>query len=1036
MRRIGRRAMALVLAVSLCACVAGCQKRAEPELEHTDTTALTDGNWSMTKEWTVERAGSGEEILKVAAAEDSAAWNQFFRLYDDWNVSVDMTLTQPRGEADHLRVLFGDSWQNVCLVATVSCQGDDQATLRVDQLTAEGWRTLLDGGEPMAIEAGGPLRLGVERKNGAEHLTVSLSQGEKVLLEEKTGALDARVLSMLQRVGLGVYGAEAAFSGLTVRSAPNRQVDVSQAVTIEPGAHVESEAWTMGPGAVHNLVDDASAIVLDGEGETFAWNRADTLEGEWTLTFQVEYGKSYRDSCCARVMFGPEVGEDYIGLVTLNYANGGVLLETQNKVDGAWENTGSSMQWKSVPSKEVQLQISKYPGMDRLEVKVLAQGAEVISLLTDEMTEAQMAEYRRYGVMAYSSQVRFSRMSFAAKAAGEELPEVVEVVAPEVNELVLGEGVPTKDWSLPRGAVYFLEDGAPALGLDSKGEQFAYYRKNTVGDQWSLSAQVEFGKYYSSTASARLALADVNGKLAALVTVKYAPEDRGVMLEVQSLSNDQWTNLAGGKWKPGASKVRLEVSGGAAGLTVTVKDLNGNVITAAEAIQFPDGVRERLQLVGLAVYATQVKYSDIQVSCSGAAPSAVEPPSGSGEGAGEGGGGATYADISPGTAQQTDAWKLDKGAVYSAPQGKAAIFLDTKKDQNAYYTAKTLGESWSVSAQVAYGACYSESANARVALTDENGGMAALVTLKYAKNDGKLRLEVQSNDGSSWSDVVSPADWKQGGHTVLLTVRGASGGQLSVTVKALDGAVIHQVNGVLPAKAASRAQYAALAANTGRIKFTDVQMDLTGGAGSFGGGTGGEEPSGGGSENKTMLPLEVGPAAETTRWSKTRGITYTSDGSLVIQWLGDVYSYDQQTVLEDGFSISADLHFGELDNKGTCTARVALATGEQDLAVLFTVKFSEHFEVMAEGQYTKDGGWTSILSDNKWRAVADNRLKLTVRRADGAGSYTLTLTDSTGKQIYSAETAAVPAEVNDVVTVFGLGSNNSQVKFSNINVQP
>lgn len=1033
MRRIGRSLAALALAASLCAAAAGCEKRGLPELQDTDATAWSDGNWTMTREWSVERAESGEEMLKVGAAEDSAAWNQFFRLYDDWTVSVDMTLEQPRGGSDYLRVLFGDNWQNVCLAATVEYKGSGQAALRVDQLTAEGWKSLLDAKEPMDVEEG-PLRLTVERKNGADTLAVSLAQKDAVLVEGQTGTLDQRVCSMLQRVGLGVYGAEAVFSGLTVRAAPNRQVDVSQAVTIEVGEHVETEAWLMGPGAVHNLLDGEPAIVLDGEGETYAWNTADTLEGEWTLTFKVEYGTSYRDSCCARIMFGPGAGEDYTGLVTLNYANGGVLLETQNKVDGAWENTGSSMQWRSIPSKEAVVQISKYPGMDRLEVKVLAQGNEVVSLLSDEIGEERLANYRCYGVMAYSSQVRFSEMTFMAKAAGEELPEVIEVEPPKVNDLTIGTPVATGDWTLPRGAVYFRENGAPAMALDSKGEQFAYYQKNTLGDNWSVSTQLEYGKYYSDTASARLALADVNGKLGALVTVKYAPADRTMMLEAQYLSNDRWTSLTGGKWKPGASKARLEVSGGRTGIAVTVKGMDGSEILSEQGLEFPAEVKERLQLVGLASYATQVKYSDIQVKCSGPAPSAAEASGGSGSEEEN----VAFADIRPGAAQNTGDWKLDNGAVYSVEQGKPSVFLDTRKDQNAYYTAKTLGEKWSVSAQVAYGACYSESANARVALTDAEGGMAALVTLKYAKNDGKLRLEVQSNDGSSWSDVVSPADWKTGGHTVLLTVSGSAGGRVDVTVKTLDGAVVHQVGGVLPAQAAGRAQYAALAANTGKVKFTDIQMNLTGGVGSFGGGTGAGEPSGGGKshENKTMIPLEVGTAAETARWSKTRGITYTDDGSLVIKWLGDVYAYDQQTVLEGGFSISTDIHFGEMDDKGTCTARIALADGEKNMAVLFTIKFSENFEVMAEGQYTKDGSWSSILSDNKWRSVADNRIKATVSRGEDAGSYTLTLTDSTGKRIYTAETAAVADDVNSAVAAFGLGSNNSQVKFSNISVQP
>lgn len=1039
MKRLRWVAAVLALTMLTCLTLSGCQERTEPELTDTDRTEAVDGNWLLTREWTVERAENGAETLTVAAAMDSTAWNQFFSLYDDWAVAIDITLVQPRGDVDCLRMLFGDIWQNVCLAVSLEYSGANRAALRVDQLTEGGWRSLLEAEEPVAVGEG-PMRLAVERKNGADTLAVSLAQGDTTLFEGKTGALTQRTLSMIRRVGLGVYGSEAVFSDLTVRAAPNRRVDVSQAVTIETGEHVETDEWLMGPGAVHNLVNDGSAIVVDGEGETYAWNIVNTLEGEWTLTFKVEYGKSYRDSCCARIMFGPEIGENYTGLVTLNYANGGVLLETQNKVDGIWENTGTSMQWRNVPSKEAVLQISKYPGMNRLEVKVLAQGNEVVSLLSDEIEQEQMADYRSYGVMAYSSQVRFSEMTFAAKAASEELPEVIEVVAPVVNELTIGTPISTGDWTLPRGAAYFRENGAPAMVLDSKGEQFAYYKKNTLGDNWSVSTQIEFGKYYASTATARLALADVSGKLGALVTVKYSPADNTIMLEAQYISNDKWTSLTGGKWSPGSSTVRLEVSGSKNGMEIAVKGPDGSVITSASVKELPGEVAGRLQTAGLAVYATQVKYSDIQMKCSGPAPSAVEAPGGDETGSGE----TAYASISPGTAQSTQDWKLDSGAVYSLENGKPAVFLDGRKDQNAYYTAKTLGNSWSVSAKVAYGACYSESANARVAFTDRDGSMAALVTLKYAKNDGKLRLEVQSNDGSSWHNVVSPADWKSGGHTVLLTVSGTAAGKLSVTVNTLEGSVIHQVNGTVPTKAAERMEYAALAVNTGKVKFTDIRMDLAGGAGSFNGGvsSGGSgessesNESGGSNEAKAMIPLEIGPAAETARWSKTRGITYTQDGSLVIKWLGDVYSYDQQTTLEGGFSISTDVHFGEMDDKGTCTARIALTDGERNLAVLFTIKFSENFEVMVEGQYTKDGSWSSILSDNKWRSVSDNRIKATVSRREGAGSYTLTLTDSTGKRIYSAETAAVADEVNSAVAAFGLGSNNSQVKFSNISVQP
>ena len=78
------------------------------------------------------------------------------------------------------------------------------------------------------------------------------------------------------------------------------------------------------------------------------------------------------------------------------------------------------------------------------------------------------------------------------------------------------------------------------------------------------------------------------------------------------------------------------------------------------------------------------------------------------------------------------------------------------------------------------------------------------------------------------------------------------------------------------------------------------------------------------------------------------------DGSLIITSTGsDVFAYRNGVNITDAFVLTAKLHFGKLDSDGTSTARIVLTDGGNNMVGLFTVKFSDSFEVMAQGEYTK-----------------------------------------------------------------------------------
>ena len=110
---------------------------ATDDLQPGDTTQVIDGNWELTREWDIVREDSGDELLYVRAADESNAWNTFFRLYEDWTVSAQM---QPEMfySGSSLRLAFGDTNENIGLAVSVNYESLTRVRLSVDGLTNKG----------------------------------------------------------------------------------------------------------------------------------------------------------------------------------------------------------------------------------------------------------------------------------------------------------------------------------------------------------------------------------------------------------------------------------------------------------------------------------------------------------------------------------------------------------------------------------------------------------------------------------------------------------------------------------------------------------------------------------------------------------------------------------------------------------------------------------------------------------------------------------------------------------------------------------
>ena len=984
-----------------------------------DTAAYTDGNWEMTKEWTIARAESGEETLRVLAAQDATAWNTFFNLYERWSVSADFSLDKEHGASDCMRLVFGDAHGNVCLAVSVEYQGKERVLLKADALTEKGWKNVLLGEDWISV-AKGPLNLKVSRENGKNALEVVLSQNGTPLSEATTKTMTNQVMDIVRRPGLSVYHTEGSFSSFAV-VADRKPTDADAVMdgVIVAGDNVPTEEWLLGENAVHNLLNDKSAIVIDGERENMAWNAVNTLGDVWMLSFKVEFGKSYRDSVCARFMFGPKAETDgeYCGLVTVNYANSGVNVQMENKEGSAWITTATSLGWKPVASRSVNVELVKYPGINRVAIFVYEGSRLVFSTFSDEMSAQDMARYQHYGVMVYSSQVRFSEFGFTETADEAKMPDMTERVYPKISDLAIGSATATNDWSLSKNSVFFRENGKDAMVIDSKGEEFSYYVKNSIAGNWSMSAKVEFGTYYSDTAGVRIAFSDTDGNLSALLTVKYSPSDNAIDVNLQTYEKDKdlWTDALKSGWAKGESSFILKLSGDAKG-NITIKVLstsaNGNVLYE-KTLSVPTAAYQKMTVLGLGTISSQSKYSDIAMQLTGKAiqiSTKTDPED------------KTMYALGIGTPTTSDVWSTGGGITVNTD---GALIIKSQGNQYSYNQKTAISDGFSVSTDVLFGSLDSRgTCTARIALVDKYQSVIGLFTVKFSENF-EIMVEGQYNDNGTWHTCVFDNAWREVlDNRIHMTLSRAEGSNTYVlSIRDFGGRNVFYSSCSFPTAVGRKIAAFGLGADQATVKFFNISAQATGKGG----------PAS--IEDYGMLPIVKGTPATTASWSTGEGITYYSDGSLILDaQTGDLYSYHLPTRITDGFALTADAHFGSLDKNGVCSARIVLTDKDGGKLALFTVKFSQNFEVMAEGEYNTGSAWSKCVSDNGWHKAKDNRVKILLTRADGSNHCVLTVKDYSGKVLFT-ESCEIAQTVARRVAGIGIGVDASIVKFSGITIE-
>lgn len=974
-----------------------------------DTAMRTDGNWHLTGEWTIERADSGEETLRVLAAEDSTAWNTFFNLYEDWSVSADMTLTQTHGASDCMRVVFGDDNDNVCLVFSAEYQGRTRVLLRADALTENGWKNILLGEEWIDIEEA-PVTLMVRREDGKNTLDVELSQEGERLSVATTKSISDKVMNMVCRPGLGVYHTEGAFSSFAVVAA-RKPTDASENTegVIIAGENVPTDEWLLGENAVHNLIDGKSAIILDGEGENSAWNAVNTLGDVWTLSFKVEFGKSYRDSVCARVMFGAETDAEYTGLITINYANGTVSFAAQNKESGSWVTTAGSMGWRAISGRSIRVELVKYAGINRLAAFLYDGERLVYSTFTDEMSGSDMARYAHYGVMVYSSQVRFSEFRCEEKADESKMPPMTERVYPRISELTIGEAEPTDNWSLSKNTIFFRENGKEAMVIDSKGEEFSYYQKNSIDGAWSASAKVEFGLYYAETAGIRIGFRNANGDLSALLTVKYSPNENtfDVNMQTYDKKGDVWTDLIKSGWTKGESSFVLSMSATADGkLSIRLLGATSGRVLYEKTVAGP----ENLAVIGLGTLNAQSKYSEIEMNLTGKGI-AVKPSTDPSE--------KTMYALKVGTPASSSVWTGGDGVTYNT---EGALIIQSAGNQYAYNQDVSIQDAFSISTDILFGSFDSSGCcTARIALVDQYRGMIGLFSVKFSENF-EIMVEGQYNNNGVWVNCISDNAWRevQDNRVRITLSRTSVEGGYVLSISDFSGRNVFYGSYTFPNSVSRKITTFGVGVDKATVKFSNIRATVSGGSG-------GVKP-----DDYGMLPITTGTAGTTEEWSAGEGITYYTDESLVLTVeQGDLYSYHRSTKITDGFSVSTDVHYGSLDENGVSSARLVLTDTDNSKLALFTVKFSKDFEIMVEGEYNTGSGWNKCVSDNAWRAAKDNRASITLTRADGSNDCVLTVKDSTGAVIFT-ESCAMPQMIAARIAGFGIGVDKATVKFSNL----
>lgn len=981
-----------------------------------DTASVTDGNWVLTNEWNVERADSGEETLTVSAYEDSTAWNTFFKLYQEWTVSVDLTLNERNGETDCLRLAFGDQFQNVCVVVSVEYH-DTQVLLKADALSYIGWKTVYTADDWADFDAGQPLTLSVKRVSGAEKLAVSLAQGDTVLAEGTTRTLSDEVLDMIERTALSAYGSVGTFTNFGVQAA-RQQVDLSQVTegVIEADENVPTDDWLLGEGAVHNLLKGESAIIIDGEGEKLAWNAAQELGDEWALSCYVEFGKSYRDSVCARFILGAhaELPGNVAGLITVNYTNNQVNLEVQNKEGDGWVTTANSMGWQNVSGRHIRVVIAKYAEINRLAIFLYDDERLAYATFTDEMTENQMEKFKHYGVMVYSSQVRFSEFELSDKPDDSIMPAMSERDYPQVSDLTVPEGESTSDWALSKNTTFFHENGEEAMIIDSKGEEFTYYTAHTMDGEWSVSTRVDFGTYYSDTAGIRFYFGTANKDFAALLTIKYSLDGGALLncnLQTYVPETDGWNDAVKINWQKGDSTFYIELSGGKADGTmyISVYGANTGEVVFDETVTLEADTLSRMQVIGFGTIAAQSKYSEIKMNLTGGAVemSGTTDPSDK-----------TMYELTYGAASASDRWQTENGVIYTAGN---EIVADASEGAYAFDVANTIVDGFTVSTDILFGKMDSNGVcTSRIALVDDSHGMIGLFSIKFSENF-EVMVEGQYNDNGAWVDAITDNAWREvQDNRVRVTLSRPEGtDSYALSISDFGGKNVFYGALTMPTRVSVKITNYALGADRSSAKFSNMYCELSGKTEN--------EPT---LEDYGMIGIDAGDPAETTRWILQEGASWRNDDALLVEG-AQVFAKDAELRVSNGFSVTADVQFGSLDSDGTCTARVGLLDASGSKVGIFTFKFSENFEMMVQGEYDAGSGWVGCITDNNWRKVQDNRLHVVVEREDDSTAITLRIYDFSGNQVFE-ETCAVPYAVASGIAGYELGVDNSTVKYTYI----
>lgn len=996
----------MLAAILLCSC--GKDGKIAPG----DTTPVTDGNWIMTGEWTIARAQSGDETLRVSAAEDSTAWNTFFNLADDWTVSADVAATAGKGDGC-TRLVFGDDYGNVCLAVTAQRKGENTVTLRADERVSTGWRMVYECKEPIKVDLSKPLNISVKRVAGSRKLDVSLSQNGEMLESAKTKTMQDRLSSMLTRPGLSVYHTEAEFTNFAV-SAKRGQTVVKEDEAIIPGENVPTDEWLLGENAIHNILNGGSAIIIDGEGENHAWNLVNELGDAWTLTFTTEFGTSYRDSVCSRYMFGPtaDVNSDYCGLVTVNYIHNQVMLQIENKDNGAWTTVGGVFDWKNINGRKVTVKICKYAGINRIAVFVLDGERNVITEFSDEIPADQIAKYKHYGVMTYSSQCRFSEFGFEPTADESTMPPITERVYDKISDLTIGAAEKTNDWKLSNHSTYFHEDGKPCLVVDSKGDEFSYYKKNSLGNKWSISTKIDFGTYYSSVPGARVAFTTADTKLVSLLTIKYAPNDSCINAQLQTMTNDVWSDVFKVNWTPGASSLILEINGDNSGkVNIVIRSAFNNDVLLEKSATLSKDVVERMKVAALATTSTQVKYSDIQMNLTGPAVNIT--------GGGGGHSGVMYA-ITTGTPGTSSVWDTGTGMTYYTDN---SMVISSNENLYSYNRTVEIADGFNFSTDILYGPLDAKGlSTARIAMVDKFYGMAGLITVKFSENY-EILVEGQYNSGGTWYNCISDKSWHAvASNKIHVNVSRADGSNnIYLTITDSAGNRVFSATLAMPKDAAQKICYLGIGVDKSKVKFSNMSLTAT-------------KTENGNQNNFGMDPIEEtgNVVSAPAGWQLDSGAKVYDDGSVIVNSTGNAYAKQVGSTFGEGFTITTKIQFGKLDSKGLSTARLGLINSNKDLIALFTLKFSQNTEVMVEGQYQQNSTWTNIIYDNAWRKVANNIITATVHRDAGSDVLHLTLTDSKGVTFYDVTTTAIPTELVSTISSYSLGCENTEVKYSDI----